>query len=69
MIDRNKECGACQNLDAYWEERARHDPQLRERLLQLQRQKSFGSADALPEGAGGDDCPDECRQEASEKSG
>jgi hypothetical protein len=61
MIDREKQCGACQNLDAYWEERARHDPQLRQRLLQLQRQNEFGPGRERGEETEADlDCADEC---------
>lgn len=35
--DPSKACFACQNTDAYWAEKARRDPVLRERILKLQR--------------------------------
>jgi hypothetical protein len=65
MIDRDKECGACQNLDAYWEERARHDPQLRERLLQLQRQKEPGHVETVTDAEKEPECPDECLEDST----
>jgi hypothetical protein len=39
MSEGKSPCGACQNMDAYWEERARKDPAVRARLLRLERQK------------------------------
>lgn len=35
--DPSRACFACQNMDAYWAEKARHDPALHERILMLQR--------------------------------
>ncbi len=35
--DLSKACFACQNMEAYWAEKARRDPALRERILKLQR--------------------------------
>ena len=45
-------CFACQNMDAYWVEKARRDPALRERMAELQRLRfavSPGAADANDE--------------------
>jgi hypothetical protein len=38
--DPNESCFACQNMDAYWAEKARHDPALRARLAELERMKA-----------------------------
>jgi hypothetical protein len=35
--DPSKACFACQNMDAYWAEKARRDPALHDRILMLQR--------------------------------
>ncbi len=49
--DPNESCFACQNMDAYWAEKARHDPALRARLVELERMKvgSVQGAPAVPE--------------------
>ena len=48
--DPNEACFACQNMDAYWAEKARHDPALRARLAELERMK-VGSGQGAPAGA------------------
>jgi hypothetical protein len=45
--DPNEACFACQNMDAYWAEKARHDPALRARLAELERMK-VGSGQGAP---------------------
>lgn len=40
LQDSSEACFACQNMDAYWAEKARHDPDLRERILKLERQRA-----------------------------
>ena len=44
--DPNESCFACQNMDAYWAEKARHDPALRARLAELERMKIGSAQDA-----------------------
>jgi hypothetical protein len=43
--DPSEACFACQNMDAYWAEKARHDPALRERLAELERQRAAVARD------------------------
>ena len=45
--DPSEACFACQNMDAYWAEKARHDPALRERIAELERLK-FGVVQDVP---------------------
>lgn len=47
-------CGACRNMDAYWEERALRDPSVRDRLLRLQKQSA-----EVPSDHGRDEKPTE----------
>ena len=49
--DASEACFACQNMDAYWAEKARHDPILRERMAELQRQRAAAGQD-VPTGEG-----------------
>jgi hypothetical protein len=46
--DPSEACFACQNMDAYWAEKALHDPALRERIAELERQKVAAAHDAMP---------------------
>jgi hypothetical protein len=62
MSDDTSPCGACNNLDAYWEERARHDPNIRARLLHLERQSDRLRRGADPDEDEREDCPDDCAE-------
>jgi hypothetical protein len=42
-------CFACQNMEAYWAEKARRDPALRERIAELERLR-FAVSPAAPAG-------------------
>jgi len=55
--DASEACFACQNMDAYWAEKAKHDPILRERMAELQRQRA--AAQDVPTGDGDRERPSE----------
>jgi hypothetical protein len=39
-------CFACQNMEAYWAEKARRDPALRERIAELERLRAAAAQGA-----------------------
>lgn len=44
--DQSEACFACQNMEAYWAEKARSDPALRERMAELERLRAVAAQGA-----------------------